>query len=279
MTLTFGEKLGRLSGTKRLCVGIDPHQATLSAWGLADDRAGLARFSETLVHSCVEAGVSLIKPQVALFERHGISGMTVLAQTISRAREAGILVIADVKRGDIGTSLAGYAEAWLGKGSDWESDAMTAVAYQGVGSLEPAFALAAEEGKGVFVLAATSNPEGWPLQSAITGNGHTVAKEISDMLSGRSQRAPRSRDGWLGLVVGATVNRDSLGLSGHTLQQLPLLVPGFGAQGVGLSEIRERFGALAHSVIPAVSRSVAGDNADGVGQRIAAHQAELASTW
>jgi orotidine-5'-phosphate decarboxylase len=279
MSLTFGEKLGRLQGSKRLCVGIDPHQATLSAWGFEDDQAGLARFSETLVEGCVEAGVALVKPQVALFERHGIAGMAVLAQTISRAREAGILVIADVKRGDIGTSLAGYAEAWLGAGSDWESDAMTAVAYQGVGSLEPAFVLAAKEGKGVFVLAATSNPEGWPLQSAMTGDGHTVAQRISDELTRRSHREPRSRDGWLGLVVGATVNRDALGLSDDTLQQLPLLVPGFGAQGVGLSEIRERLGALAHAVIPAVSRSVAGDNADGVGQRIAEHQAELTSTW
>ena len=279
MSLTFGEKLGQLEGSKRLCVGIDPHQSTLSAWGCEDDQAGLSRFSETLVEQCVAAGVAMIKPQVALFERHGIAGMTVLAETISHARDAGVLVIADVKRGDIGTSLAGYADAWLGRGSDWESDAMTAVAYQGVGSLEPAFSVAAEEGKGVFVLAATSNPEGWSLQSALTHDGESVAQRISEELGQRAKRAPRSRDGWLGLVVGATVNREEVGLSDETLQQLPLLVPGFGAQGVGLSEVRARFGGLAHAVIPTVSRSVAGEDPAGVADRIAAHQAELDSVW
>lgn len=279
MSATFAERLGQLRGPSRLCVGIDPHRSTLAAWGIADDRDGLARFSETIVNECVASGVHVIKPQVALFERLGVAGMAVLADTIAKARENGLLVIADVKRGDIGTSLAGYAEAWLAPGSDWEADAMTAVAYQGVGSLEPALSLAADTGKGVFVLAATSNPEGWALQSALTAEGETVAQRIASELAARAKRAPRSRDGWLGVVVGATVNRDSMGLSDDALSGLPLLVPGFGAQGVGLSELQERFGLLAPQVIPTVSRSVAGDDSHGVSRRISQHQAELGSAW
>lgn len=279
MSLSFGERLGLLEGPARLCVGIDPHRNSLSAWGLEDDREGLSRFSQTILSECLASGVGIIKPQVALFERHGLSGMSVLAETIANARGNGILVVADVKRGDIGTSLAGYAEAWLAPGSDWESDAMTAVAYQGVGSLEPAFSLAAEEGKGVFVLAATSNPEGWSLQSAVTSDGDTVAQRVSREVAQRAERAPRSRDGWLGLVVGATVDRHAVSLSDEVLRGMPLLVPGFGAQGVGLSELATRFGGLAPQVIPTVSRSVAGEDSTGVGKRIAQHRRELEAAW
>lgn len=279
MSETFAQRLAGLSGPSRLCVGIDPHRNTLSSWGLSDDREGLSRFCATIVDECVASGVSLLKPQVALFERHGVAGMTVLANTISAARESGILVIADVKRGDIGTSLAGYAEAWLAPGSDWEADAMTAVAYQGVGSLEPAFTLASEAGKGVFVLAATSNPEGWVVQSALTSEGDSVAQRITAELAERSQRSSHSLTGWLGVVVGATVDRHSVGLSDDVLGGLPLLVPGFGAQGVGLGELQERFGSLAPQVIPTVSRSVAGNDSHGVSQRISRHQEELGLAW
>lgn len=270
----------RLSQTtklaERLCVGVDPHPSTLVDWGVNDSVEGLRTFSMALLDSMVEAGIAFTKPQVALFERHGVEGMQVLAHFIHEARTRGLMVIADVKRGDIGSSLAGYAHAWLGKGSDFEADAMTTVAYQGVGTLEAAFQQAADGGKAVFVLAATSNPEGHILQSALTAGGIPVAAEIANAVTERVTHHPHSEPGWLGVVVGATVNRVSVGLSAENLEGLSLLAPGFGAQGVALNTAPQLFEGLTKRLIPTVSRSVAGDGRDGLVDRIRAHLSELA---
>lgn len=271
----FGSRLAALTGASRLCVGVDPHPSTLAEWGLDDSGEGLSAFSRAMLDAMVESGVSITKPQVALFERHGVDGMRVLAQFIGEARSRSLLVIADVKRGDIGTSLAGYASAWLRPGGDFESDAMTAVAYQGVGSLEPAFHLAADAGKAVFVLGATSNPEGWLVQSARTAEGDTVSHSTVASTAERATRAPRSEGEWLGVVVGATVDRGQLGLDDEVFRDLGILAPGFGAQGVELSSLAEVFGALAPQVIPSVSRSVAGSSPQGLVERIGRHQSEL----
>jgi len=279
MHASFAATLSSLHGADRLCVGIDPHSSTLDAWGVLDSATGIEHFGRAVLDACLAEGVSVVKPQVALFERHGVAGMSALSALIGSARESGVLVISDVKRGDIGTSLAGYADAWLGEGSDFESDAMTAVAYQGVGSLEPAFSLAARNNKGVFVLGATSNAEGWMVQSARTTDGTSVAGHVVAEMAERSTRAPHSEPGWLGVVVGATVNREHLGLDEESFEGLSLLVPGFGAQGVGLGELREKFGRLALSVIPTVSRSVAGDDRAGLQSRLRAHQEQVNALW
>ena len=273
-SVSFGSRISALKGAERLCVGVDPHPSTLAAWGRGDSAQDLSFFSRAVLDAMVETGIAITKPQVALYERHGVEGMRVLAQFIAEARAHSLLVIADVKRGDIGTSLAGYASAWLNPGSDFESDAMTAVAYQGVGSLEPAFHLAAEAGKGVFVLGATSNPEGWLVQSARTLDGDTVAHANVMGVAERSLRAPRSEGNWLGVVVGATVDRVQLGLDDSVFQGVNILAPGFGAQGVELSELSEVFGELAPHVIPTVSRSVAGESSAGLVSRIRQHQGE-----
>ena len=279
MPASFATTLASLYGADRLCVGIDPHSATLDAWGVPDTVKGMEHFGRALLDACLAEGVSVLKPQVALFERHGVAGMSALSTIIGSARESGVLIIADVKRGDIGTSLAGYADAWLGEGSDFESDAMTAVAYQGVGSLEPAFSLAARNHKGVFVLGATSNPEGWLIQSARTTDGVSVAGQVVAEVSERASRSPHSDSGWLGVVIGATVDREQLGLDDRSCEGLSLLVPGFGAQGVGLGELREKFGPIAPSVIPTVSRSVAGDDQQGLHSRLRAHRDEVNAQW
>ncbi|ETZ89849.1 orotidine 5'-phosphate decarboxylase [Mycobacteroides abscessus MAB_030201_1075] len=115
-------------------MGIDPHPELLRAWGFDADAAGLARFSDI----CVEAfaDVAIVKPQVAFFESHGAAGYSVLERAIAGLRDAGVLVLADAKRGDIGSTMAAYAQAWLGD-SPLSSDAVTASPYLGFGSLSP----------------------------------------------------------------------------------------------------------------------------------------------
>lgn len=279
MPSSFGAQLSALRGSERLCIGIDPHPSTLESWELSDSPEGINEFAQAILDAAIARGVRLIKPQVALFERHGVGGLSVLSHLMRAAREKGVLIIADVKRGDIGTSLAGYAHAWLDTGSDFEADAMTAVAYQGVGSLEPAFSLAAERGKGVFVLAATSNSEGWAIQSATTKDGDSVAQRVLSDVAQRSTRTPHSDSHWLGVVIGATTDRNQFGLDDSTLSHMPILAPGFGAQGVSLSDLVERFGSASPTVIPTVSRSVAGDSRQGIEERVAAHVDEVRALW
>src|SRR6187431_1356292 len=157
---SFGSRLRRATGLRGpLCVGIDPHAALLAKWGLSDDVTGLERFALTVVEALADR-VAVLKPQSAFFERFGSRGVAILESTIRQSREAGALVLLDVKRGDIGSTMAAYASAYLDPASTLRSDAITVSPYLGVGSLQPAFDLASATGAGIFVLALTSNPEG-----------------------------------------------------------------------------------------------------------------------
>jgi orotidine-5'-phosphate decarboxylase len=171
MTASFGERLiGVFEASGHLCVGIDPHPYLLADWGLVDSGEGLREFGLRVVDAAVgRAGI--VKPQVAFFERHGSAGYAALEETIRAARAAGLLVIADAKRGDLGSSVEAYGQAWLTPGAPLEADAMTISAYQGVGSIAAPIELARQGGKGLFVLAATSNPEAFATQSAVVGRG------------------------------------------------------------------------------------------------------------
>ena len=167
----FGQRVvDAVRATGPFCAGIDPSAGLLARWGLPDDASGLSAFGAR----CVEAFagvVGVVKPQVAFFERHGAAGMAALEEVITAAADAGILVIADAKRADIGSTMEAYAEAWVGPKSPLRADAVTAVAYLGLGSLEPLFQLAAANGRGVFVVVRTSNPEGRSVQEARTEGG------------------------------------------------------------------------------------------------------------
>ena len=148
-------------------------------WGLSDDAKGLRTFCRT----CVEAfagAVAVIKPQVAFFERHGSAGMAELESLIAEATAAGLIVIADAKRGDIDSTAEAYADAWLGDASPLAADAVTAHPYLGLGALAPLVRRAAANGRGVLVVARSSNPEGRGLQQAVTADGTGV----EDMLLG-----------------------------------------------------------------------------------------------
>jgi orotidine-5'-phosphate decarboxylase len=242
----FGRRLrGAMARRGPLCLGIDPHPELLSAWGLRTDADGLARFSEICVAAFAEFAV--VKPQVAFFEAYGSAGFTVLERTTAALREHGVLVLADAKRGDIGSTMAAYAQAWAGD-SPLAADAVTASPYLGFGSLHPLLELAEQRDRGVFVLAATSNPEGASVQRARTGD-NTVAQSIVDAAAARN---PAGEPGSVGVVVGATLTDppDVSALNG------PVLVPGVGAQGGRPEALAGLAGALPGQLLPAVSREV-----------------------
>ncbi|HZQ30264.1 MAG TPA: orotidine-5'-phosphate decarboxylase [Mycobacterium sp.] len=245
----FGVRLADAVSTRGpLCVGIDPHPELLTKWGLPEDAYGLARFADTCVDAFAEFAV--VKPQVAFFEAYGSAGYAVLERTIAALRASGVLVLADAKRGDIGSTMAAYAAAWAGN-SPLASDAVTVSPYLGFGSLQPLLDAAAAHERGVFVLAATSNPEGAQVQQADTG-GRTVAQSIVDAAAARNRETPGS----VGVVVGATTQclPDLSDLGG------PVLVPGIGAQG-GRPDALAGFGG-AEQLLPAVSREVLREGPD-----------------
>lgn len=248
---TFSQRLvaaGQEHG--RLCVGIDPHAALLEQWGLDNTVEGLRAFSET----CVEAfagHAAVVKPQVAFFERFGAVGFAVLENTLARLRESGTLVIADAKRGDIGSTMAGYASAWLAPGAPLETDALTVTPYLGVGSLDPAIELAAQHGKGVFVMAANSNPEAVALQTG-TIDGKMLSQRMVDECAQYNRTDDPEYIGHVGVVVGATVQTPPV-LDGLNA---PVLMPGVGAQGATMADAEAIAGEIGHLVFPSVSRSV-----------------------
>lgn len=240
---SFGVRLtDAVAARGPLCPGIDPHPELLSSWGLPADVAGLRAFSEI----CVEAfaDFAIVKPQVAFFEAYGSAGFAVLEQTLAGLKAAGVLVLADAKRGDIGSTMAAYAQAWAGE-SPLAADAVTASPYLGFESLRPLLDVAAAHGRGVFVLAATSNPEGASVQRA-TAEGRTVAQAIVDAAGAENDAHPGP--GSVGVVIGATLSElpDLDGLGG------PVLAPGVGAQGGRPEDL----GRMGRRVLPAVSREI-----------------------
>jgi orotidine-5'-phosphate decarboxylase len=229
---------------------VDPHASLLAAWGLTDDAEGCARFSETVVTALADR-VAVFKPQSAFYERFGSPGIAVLESTIRQLRDAGALVLLDVKRGDIGSTVAAYASAYLDPASSLCADAITASPYLGVGSLGPMFDAAAAHAGGVFVLAFTSNPEGARFQRAITADGRTVGQAVIDEIS--QLNAGVRPLGSFGVVLGATITGDRVDVS-----ELggPVLVPGMGTQGGTPETLRALAGATGVGVLPSYSREV-----------------------
>jgi orotidine-5'-phosphate decarboxylase len=181
----FGERLGAVFAARgQLCVGIDPHDYLLDAWGLPRTPAGLREFGLRVVDAAAMT-VGIVKPQVAFFEAHGSAGFSALEEVLAAARAAGLLVIADAKRGDIGSSVDAYGAAWLTPGSALEADAVTLTAYTGIGSLSGVFALAERFGKGAFVLSATSNPESFAVQSARIAGGEFTGSTVAGLVTQR----------------------------------------------------------------------------------------------
>jgi orotidine-5'-phosphate decarboxylase len=237
-----------------LCVGIDPHPGLLTDWGLSVDARGLERFALTAVEA-VAGEVAVVKPQSAFFEAFGSAGISVLERVIRDSQAAGAIVLLDVKRGDIGSTMAAYAQAYLADDGPLAADAITVSPYLGFGSLDPALELAAATGRGVFVLALTSNPKGAAVQRATTGEAHSVAQSVVTHAAERN--AGIGPLGGVGVVIGATVERLDVDIS---RLNGPILAAGFGAQGGTVADLQTLYGAadggIAVPVLPSSSRDV-----------------------
>jgi orotidine-5'-phosphate decarboxylase len=275
-TESFADRVVQaVAATGPLCAGIDPSAELLRGWGLDDTADGLRSFCGT----CLEAfagTVGVIKPQVAFFERHGSAGLAVLEQLIDDAATAGVLVIADAKRGDIDSTAAAYADAWLSSSSPLAADAVTLHPYLGLGALAPCMELAAKTGRGVLIVARSSNPEGRALQQATIGGGHSVEDSLLHEIAAWNA-APGILPGTVGAVIGATLPPSEFPLS-----QLGgvVLAPGMGHQGPGPAEVAERFGGCAPgTVLPSSSRGllVAGPDVTQLRQAAARLREELSS--
>jgi orotidine-5'-phosphate decarboxylase len=252
---SFGAKVrDAVAATGPLCAGIDPSVALLEQWGLDRDAGGLLQFGLRCVESFAGL-VPVVKPQVAFFEQFGSGGMVALEMVIVEARSAGLLVIADAKRGDIGNTMEAYASAWLDPDSTLAADAVTALPYLGLGSLDPMIELAAAHGRGVIVVVRSSNPEGRALQEARTGGGTGPAVEDL-LLAAIAERNHGGQipQGTIGAVVGATLGPSEFDLGG--LGGV-ILAPGLGAQGAGVTELAALFaGCPPGSVLASASRSL-----------------------
>jgi orotidine-5'-phosphate decarboxylase len=292
MIVTFGVRLAEaVAAHGPLCVGIDPHPGLLAEWGLADDARGLERFALTCVDA-LAGHVAVVKPQSAFFERHGSRGIAVLEKVLAGlAAQAppgvpATLSLLDVKRGDIGSTMDGYADAYLAVGAPLGADAVTLSPYLGFGSLASAIRTADDAGRGVFVLARTSNPEGGDVQLADRA-GRSVAQGIVDAAAAANREAlavAATREqqetgavelgegcglpalGPVGVVVGATADHglDLSALSGA------VLAPGLGAQGATPADLAARFAGTRGVVLPAASRSVLRAGPDAAALRAAA---------
>lgn len=246
---TYRQRLtAAVTARGNLCVGIDPHPGLLAAWELPATASGLEQCARGVVEALGEH-VAVFKPQSAFFEMFGSAGIAVLERVLVDIRDAGALSIVDAKRGDIGSTMAAYAAAYLTDGSPLAGDAVTVSPYLGVEALMPAFDAAIESDRGVYVLARTSNPEGARIQLALSEEG-SVAQEVIDRA--REMNSHRHSHA-IGLVVGGTHRHLGCDVSEFNGS---ILVPGIGSQGGTVEDLPDLFGRAIRNVLPMVGRAV-----------------------
>ncbi|MGO1544887.1 MAG: orotidine-5'-phosphate decarboxylase [Gulosibacter sp.] len=272
----FGERLAdTMDRFGHLCVGIDPHTYLLEKWGLPVSAVGAHEFGLRIVEK-LAGRVGIVKPQVAFYERFGANGFKVLEDVFAAARDAGLIVIADVKRGDVGSTLEAYSEAWLTPGMPLEADAMTINPYQGFDTFKPPLEMTEKYHKGLFILAATSNPESASVQTARRVRGSQEGRSVAGGIAARTALWNREHSvgrskGSVGVVIGATVDLELLDIDVDDLAtepDTPILAPGFGFQGADFADARQIFGKSAENVIVTSSRGMLEEGLDGLDRAI-----------
>jgi orotidine-5'-phosphate decarboxylase len=256
--------------------GLDPSRQLLDSWGLPDNPDGLDRFADIVLEAAPGA-VGLVKPQSAFFERHGWRGIQTLSRLITRARDEGLLVILDVKRGDVGSTNDAYAEAYLGPGAPLESDAITVHPYLGLAAMDAFVRRAHESGSCLLVVTRSSNPEGRALQAALDPSGRTVEAALLHEIGTLNARLAPGAIGPIGAVVGPTHFEPPLDLAAA---QALFLAPGVGAQGATPADVTRFFAACPDRVMPSASRSLlsAGPGVDALRDGVAVLAGEFRRT-
>jgi orotidine-5'-phosphate decarboxylase len=235
-----------------LVLGADPHAQVLSAWGLPDDAGGLERFTD-IVLAAADGTVGLVKPQSAFYERHGWRGIRALTRLTETARAQGLLVILDVKRGDVGSTNAAYAQAYLGDGAPVAADAVTVHPYLGLAAMGEFTSRASAAGAAVLVVVRSSNPEGRGVQSAVTAGGLTVEQRLLADIGALNARLAPGLVGPVGAVIGPF---PAAGPLEPAAANGLLLAPGVGAQGAAPADVAAAFAGCPERVMPSASRSL-----------------------
>jgi orotidine-5'-phosphate decarboxylase len=250
---TFASRFAAVrSGLGPLAWGLDPSGAILDAWGVGDTPDGLDRFADVALGAATGT-VGLVKLQAAFYERHGWRGFRTLQRIIADGRSAGLLVIVDAKRGDVGTTNDAYAEAFVGVDAPLGADALTVHPYLGLGAMGSFVARAHESGSCLLIVTRSSNPEGRAIQSASEGSGHSVEAALLREIGELNARLAPGEIGPIGAVVGPTHIEPTLDLpSAGGL----FLSPGVGAQGATPRDVARVFATCPDRVIPSASRSL-----------------------
>lgn len=248
-----------------LCVGLDPRWEQLPDDfrdefnpGKSEDQAAAYEVFGRMVIDLVAEVVPVVKPQSAFFEALGPAGIEALASVVEYARARNLMVVLDAKRGDIGSTAQAYAEAYLGPGpAGIPSNALTVNPYMGMDTIEPFLETAEQNDGGVFVLVKTSNPGSGQFQDVRSATtGATIFEEVADQVELLSEsRQGESGYGPVGAVVGATYPKQLADLRAR-MPHVPLLIPGFGAQGGGVDDVKPGFDSQGMGAIVNSSRGI-----------------------
>jgi orotidine-5'-phosphate decarboxylase len=255
-----------------LVFGADPHASVLARWNLTDDAEGLDRFID-IVLAAASGTVGLVKPQSAFYERHGWRGVRALTRLVETARERGILVIMDAKRGDVGSTNDAYAQAYLGDGAPLRADALTVHPYLGLSAMDAFVRRAHTSGACLLVVTRSSNPEGRAVQAARTELGTTVEQQILSEIATLNADLTRGVPGVPGGIgpVGAVIAPSpALPPLDLAAANALFLAPGVGAQGATPADVAATFAACPDRVMPSVSRSLLAAGPDPAALRAAA---------
>lgn len=231
--------------------GLDPSGDLLDQWGLGDTPDGLDRFADICLAAAPDA-IGIVKPQSAFYERHGWRGVKTLQRLVADARSAGLLVILDAKRGDVGSTNDAYAEAFLGPDAPLAADALTVSPYLGFAAMGSFIQRAHDAGSALIVVTRSSNPEGRQIQSA-TINGESVEAALLNEIGAVNTQLAPGGVGPIGAVIGPTHMQPSLDLAAPNALYL---APGLGAQGATAADVADVFAACPDRVMPSASRSL-----------------------
>jgi orotidine-5'-phosphate decarboxylase len=236
-----------------LVFGLDPSGELLVQWELGDTADGLERFVDIAVEAVVGT-VGVVKPQAAFYERHGWQGIRSLARLVEACRQAGVLVLLDAKRGDVGSTNEAYAQAYLGPDAPIPVDALTITPYLGLAAMQPILDRAVANGAGIFVVTRSSNNEGRSIQGARHEDMTTVEHRLISDIAAENGRVAPGRLGPIGAVFGPThgppTEFDLSAMNGL------FLAPGVGAQGATPVDVAACFASCPDRVLPAASRSL-----------------------